>query len=92
MSQTMTMEKGKAVVWTEKVFIADKYPLQDFGENYTLFYKNLKDKDSFTQCLAKIPPENKIELVSVWLGIPVDEIVLKSKQSHFKAKHKNKKP
>lgn len=77
-----TIEKGKIVIWTEKIFMADDYPFQSEGENHTFFYKNLKDRQHFKRCVSAIPEAEKTNLVSMALNIPEDKIILKSKKSH----------
>jgi hypothetical protein len=77
-----TIEKGKIVIWTQKIFIADDYPFQDEGENITYFFKNLKDRTSFASCLARVSNEDKILFAANVLGENPSEIILKSKKSH----------
>jgi hypothetical protein len=83
-----TIEKGKAVIWTTKIFEADSWPFNDEGDNYTYFYKNLRDKDHFYKCLARLSDEEKKNLVSETLGMAMDKFILKSKKSHNNAKYK----
>lgn len=83
-----TINKGKFVIWTCKIFVAEKYPFQDDGENVTFFYKKLKDSMHFEKCPARLSDKEKIKLVSTSLNIPENKIVLRSKKSH----HKQKRP
>jgi len=80
-----TVEGKNTVIWTQKIFEADKWPFNDEGDNYTYFFKNLRDNNYFLKCLARLPHAEKIELASKELGIK--NIVLRSKSSHHKQKH-----
>lgn len=79
-----TIENGKAVIWTVKV-----YDDED-EQNYTFFYHNLYDRKHFNNCPSRLPESEKKEFVSNEIGIPVNMFILKSKHSHNKQKHKNK--
>lgn len=79
-----TKEKGKIVIWTEKVFMADKYPFQDQGENHTFFFSNLKDRMHVVSCLSCLTDEEKKAVVSRKLNLKPDDFILKSKKSHYK--------
>lgn len=79
-----TIEKGKIVIWTRKVFVADDYPFNDQGENHTLFFRNLKDGKPIGSCLSRESDETKIKFVSSIISEDVDKIILKSKKSHHK--------
>jgi len=84
-----TIENKKIVIWTEKRFISDEYPFNDEGDNYTFFYKNLRDKAPFASCLAKLEEGLKYEFVMTHLkDLRLGYFILKSKKSHFKAKNK----
>ena len=84
-----TIEKGKAVIWTSKIFIADEpWPNDDEGENYTCFYKNLYERIPFEKCPAILPDIEKKELVSKTIGLPIEKFILKSKKAHYKQMHK----
>jgi hypothetical protein len=84
-----TMDKGKYVIWTSKIFEAWDYPFNDEGENYTHFYKNLYDRQSFIKILAKESEEDKKALVGKLLGIDPKKIILRSKKAHNSAKRKS---
>ena len=86
-----TLKGGKIVIWTNKGFAADKWPFHDEGEDYTFFYKNLRGPE-FAKCLARESEEFKKNLVSQELGIPSDNIVLRSRKSHFPPKNSINKP
>lgn len=79
-----TIEKGKIVIWTQKVFVADDYPFNDQGENHTSFFKNLKDGKPFGECLSREPDDVKIKYVASLISEDPDKIMLKSKKSHRK--------
>lgn len=85
-----TMDKGKYVIWTQKIPEAWDYPFNDEVDNYTHFYKNLYDRQSFIKILAKEPDENKKALVGKLLGIDPSKIILRSKKAHNSAKRKSK--
>lgn len=85
-----TLKGGKIVIWTNKGFVADKWPFHDEGENYTFFYKNLRGP-YFAKCLARESEEFKKNLVNQELGIPSDNIVLRSRKSHMNNKNSIKK-
>lgn len=82
-----TMENGKAVIWTSKVFEAYEYPFNQDGENYTYFYKNLRDNKPFATCLARCSDEQKKQMVADALDMPIGKFILKSKKQHCKQKH-----
>lgn len=84
-----TMEGGKVVIWTQKIFVADDYPFQDEGDNWTFFYENLKDRTPFASCLASTDDWNKIQIVADKLALKIDKIVLRSKKSHNNKKKRN---
>jgi len=83
-----TVEGKNTVIWTEKVFETDKWPFNDEGQNYTYFFKNLRDNKYFLRCEARLPETEKKKIVSQALGI--ENIILRSKKSHNKIKYKNK--
>jgi len=83
-----TVEGKNTIIWTQKVFEADKWPFNHEGENYTYFFKNLRDKNHFMKCLARLSEDEKKKLISEALGIK--NIILRSKASHYKLKRKNK--
>lgn len=84
-----TMEKGKAIIWTSKIFEADEdWPNDDEGENYTYFYKNLYDNKAFATCLARLSDEDKKKLVSDAIDMPVNKFILKSKKQHYNQNRK----
>lgn len=88
-----TIEKGKIIILTEKRFVADKYPFNDEGDNYTFFYKNLKDRTPFASCLSMLTEYNKHEVIMAHLtDLRPDSFILKSKKSHFKQRYKNTNP
>lgn len=83
----MYYENKKLVIWTEKVFVAWEYPHNDVGENYTRFYRNLRDRSFFCECLARLSEEEKKEFVADKIGIASNLLLLKSKKSHSKKSH-----
>ena len=83
-----TYEGKKAVIWTQKVFVADKWPFNDEGENYTRFYSNLRNSKHFFECLARLSEEEKKELISKEINLNVNSFILKSKKIHYKTQYK----
>lgn len=79
-----TIENKKIVIWTSKVAVADPWPFNDEATNYTYFYKNLKDKKPFAECLSVLNDMAKFKIVSKELKITEDSFILKSKKSHLK--------
>ena len=73
-------------IWTKKEFVSNEWPFQDEGENWTYFYKSLKDKKPFAQMLARSSDVEKKKRVSEILGISINSFTLKSVKSHYKAK------
>jgi hypothetical protein len=77
-----TTEGKQIVIWTEKRSVADPYPNNDCVTNYTYFYKNLKDRKPFMECLAMVPQSEKILLVVKELSL-TSVPILRSKKEHY---------